>query len=127
MSIQGLFIFLSALAVISIFTERNSFLVVYVALYLGPYQVLISIIDILRKGQDSKLIGHFLLSVVYIVAWYLCEEFGGYHVEAFLEDTWFGQLLIFAPPALLATYHWYITFTRFNPIKPLPRPHVFDL
>jgi hypothetical protein len=127
MGVQGVFIFTAALGLANYVMEKDLFLLAFIALFLGPYQVLVSIVDVIRKGQNSKLLGHLILSAIYLATWGLIAEYGPYSSEDFFFNTVPGQLLCITPPALLATYHWYLTFTRFNPGREVLRPHVFDL
>ena len=94
---------------------------------MGINHVIVSTMLLIGDGLKSKLIYHFIFTVLYFLMWYIVHHqiVDPAIVERLIRVDW-RWVFAAAPPALLAIHYWYMSFVHLNPFKKLEH-NVFDL
>jgi len=110
--IQLIFALLVAAILIGSMALENGdlFLMLYLAIPLGIYQLLSSIIHVIGKGGKSPLTIHLILSALHLLFFYFGANNILTHGSKPIEE-----LLAIGVPSILALYSFVIAFTKLNP------------
>lgn len=82
------------------------------ALWTGLYQMLVSLINLFRKGTKSELAIHFFISIAVLASFGILVNMGNT-----VDQREFYWLIAMILPAALAIYHIYISLTDLKPFQ----------
>lgn len=92
--------------------DNNLFILLYIAIPLGAYHVLTSLLHVIYKRGKSPLTLHLIVSIIYLFFFYMEAN-----NIAFID---FGDLKYFLGvviPSMLALYSFVVAFYKLNPFR----------
>ncbi len=97
--------------------EAIPFLLLGLSMFTGMSQLVVSIIDFLRRRTKSILFRHLGISVLFLT----CVSLYGNYMDQHKVDWWLqtreGLALLCLIPVGLIIHFWFVTFTVLNPYK----------
>jgi len=101
--------------------------ILYIAFFMGINHMVFSLILLIIKSRNSKLLHHLFWSSVYLALFITYVSYDQ-NIAIANEMLTYDQLQVAAclPPIVLALHYWYVTFVQLNPFKKTEH-HVFDI